>query len=135
MTVFSSARIKRALAAVCVLFPLLAFAASTNNHDARVVWLTLPGTLLKVSPADGSVALQLAGLKTPGALAVYGQKAIIGYDHQGNTLITVNLPSNFHGGIPNGMAVDNSAGNIWIALQQKLYRLDMGGDLKGTIGL
>jgi|GEM_PF-5664204 len=36
MTVFSSARIQRGLAAVCVLFPLLAFAASTNNHDARL---------------------------------------------------------------------------------------------------
>src|SRR5579859_7501078 len=144
MTMYSPARAMRVLVSLCFLFPLFAFASGSTANDARVVWLTLPGSLLKVSPTSGSVALQLPALKQPGTLAVegaddtvwvYGQKSIIAFDHLGNSLLTVSLPANLHGGTPQGMVVDNTAGNIWIAIQKDLYRLDMGGELKADISL
>lgn len=144
MSVFSRRRAKRALVSLCASFLLLAFAASAGVQDARVLWVTLPGSVLRVSPLDGSVAMQLTGLKQPGSLVVegtndsvwiYGQKGILGYDAQGNLLVSLSLPNNFHGGTPAGMAVDNAAGNIWIAIKKDLYRLDMGGNLKADIAL
>ena len=144
MSVSSRQRAKRALVSLCTSFLLLAFAASAGVQDARVLWVTLPGSVLRISPLDGSVAMQLTGLKQPGSLVVegtndtvwiYGQKDILGYDAQGNQLVSLVLPSNFHGGTPAGMAVDNAAGNIWIAIKKDLYRLDMGGNLKADIAL
>lgn len=144
MSVISRRRAKRALVSLCASCLLLAFAASAGVQDARVLWVTLPGSVLRVSPLDGTVARQLAGLKQPGSLGVegtndtvwiYGQKDILGYDAQGNLLVSLPLPNDFHGGTPAGMVVDNAAGNIWIAIKKDLYRLDMSGNLKADIAL
>lgn len=138
------ARVLRVLLAVCIFIPFFAYAAGTDVTDARAVWVALSGSVLKVSPTDGSVSLTLPGTPAPQGFAVdqddesvwiYSKKSLESFDLQGNPLLSASLPNNFHGGTPDGMAVDNSAGNIWIAIQKDLYQIDMAGVVKNDIRL
>ena len=60
-------RVLRTSLVAGLFVPLLVFA---SQQDARTLWVTVQGSVLKVAPADGSTSLQLASFADPQALAV-----------------------------------------------------------------
>src|SRR5579872_707644 len=144
MAVFSHERVKRALLSLCVSFPLLALAATPLGHDAHVLWVTIPGSILKVSADDGSVALEVA-FKDADALAVdpvkdsiwvLKDRRLFAYDGLGNILVnSVDLRHTLHETNPNAMAVDDKDGILWISVDDHLYKLDLQGNVQADYKL
>jgi RHS repeat-associated protein len=137
-----TARGARVLFVICFL-PLLAFAAS-QDHRARVLWVSADQSVFEVSPLDGTPALELARLPHVQALAVdpqtdhlwvYSRRHLQAYDAQGNVLVDVALRQGFEEDHAVSLAVDGKAGNVWLATGHRLYRFDLAGTLIDTIRL
>lgn len=135
----------RRLAAACLLvIPVSIILAGSAVHDARVLWVNSAQRVFKVSPANGTPELELAGLPLIQALAVnpqnnrvwlYSHSHLWVFDSQGQQLLNKQLPREFLGDAPDGMVVDGQAGNLWIGMQARLYRLDLNGEIKATLDL
>ncbi|MHB8405808.1 MAG: hypothetical protein ACYDCJ_10340 [Gammaproteobacteria bacterium] len=134
----------------CFVFSLLtilslpALAGAASDGNTQVLWVAAGGSVFKISPLDSMPSLELAAPPHIQALTIdqannhvwlYSHKHLWAYDAQGNLLLNLDIPRNFHGGKPVGMAVDSAAGNIWIGIQKKLYRLDLNGDLTATLDM
>lgn len=50
-------------------------------------------------------------------------------------MVNASLLRDFYGDAPAGMAVDAAAGNVWIGIHRRLYRLDLNGSLQATLDL
>lgn len=134
----------------CFVFSLLiilslpALAGAASDGNTRVLWVVAGGSVFKISPSDSMPSLELAALPHIQALTIdqvnnhvwlYSHKHLWAYDAQGNLLLNLDMPRDFHGDEPVGMAVDSAADNIWIGIRKKLYRLDLNGNLTATLDM
>lgn len=126
------------------ILPLAGFSGTEADRDTRTLWISAGDGVFKISPADGIPVLELAGLSHILALTVdetnnhvwlYSRKHLRAYDAQGKLLVNADMPRNFPGNSPAGMAVDSATGNVWIGIHHKLYHLDLQGNLQATLSL
>src|SRR5574337_1962982 len=139
-----SSRLRR-MAAVCLLvIPAAVILGGSAAHEARVLWVNATRSVFKVSPVNGTPELELAGLPLVEALAVdqrndhvwvYSHRHLWAFDSQGLQLVNEWLPGEIGGDVPAGMVVDGQAGNLWIGVDTRLYRLDLTGKVLATLNL
>lgn len=135
----------RRLAAACLLVvPVSVILGGSATREARVLWVSGTRSVFMVSPVNGTPELELAGLPLVQALAVnqqnnhlwvYSHRHLWAFDSLGNQHVNEWLSREIQGDDPVGMVVDARAGNLWIGVQTRLYRLDLNGKIKATLDL
>ncbi|HKS94318.1 MAG TPA: Ig-like domain-containing protein, partial [Gammaproteobacteria bacterium] len=109
-----------------------------------MLWVSGTQSVFMVSPVNGTPELELAGLPLVQALAVnqqnnhlwvYSHRHLWAFDSLGNQHVNEWLSREIQGDDPVGMVVDARAGNLWIGVQTRLYRLDLNGKIKATLDL
>ncbi|MBU6469671.1 MAG: hypothetical protein KGQ68_03140, partial [Gammaproteobacteria bacterium] len=137
-------RLRRVVAVCLLIAPVSVILGGSAAHEARVLWVNATRSVFKVSPVNGTPELELAGLPLVQALAVdqrndhlwvYSHRHLWAFDSQGQQLVSEWLSREIHGEDPVGMEVDGQAGNLWIGMPSRLYRLNLDGKVKATIDL
>ena len=139
-----SFRLRRVVAVCLLIAPVSVILGGSATHEARVLWVNATRSVFKVSPVNGTPELELAGLPLVEALAVdqrndhvwvYSHRHLWAFDSQGLQLVNEWLPGEIGGDVPAGMVVDGQAGNLWIGVDTRLYRLDLTGKVLATLNL
>lgn len=139
-----SFRLRRMVAVCLLVIPVSVIFGGSAADESRALWVNGAQSIFKVSPVNGTPQLELAGLPQVEALAVdqrnanvwvYSHRHLWAFDSHGRQLVNDWLFREIRGDDPVGMVVDGQAGNLWIGMQTRLYRLNLDGKVKATIDL
>ncbi len=113
------------------------------SASAGTLWVAESRGTLKLNALDGAIVLEIP--ETPwgtGAVGVdpingniwtWGDQRLRGFDRDGVNFLDVASGSYPQWEHPNDIVVDGDAGNIWLNLGSNLYRLDLTGQVVGSL--
>jgi RHS repeat-associated protein len=122
--------------------PTAAQAPGPNPVFAKAVWVAESGGVLKLLAADGSLLLEVSGLKRVQAVAIDAQRAtlwvaagdnLLSYAFDGTPQLAIALP---HGGGGSALlAVNASDGSLWLARDETLRSFSAAGQALQVVPL
>ena len=134
MRIFLAKRLRAIVLAGCVL----ALSAS-----AGTLWVAESRGTLKLDALDGAVVLELpeapfgssaVGVdSTNGNVWTWGEQRLRGFDRDGVNFLDVESTTYPLWEHPSRLVVDGDAGNIWLNLGSNLHRLNLTGQVVGSL--
>jgi len=122
--------------------PVAAQAPAPNPVFAKAVWVAVSEGVPKLLAADGSLLLEISGLKRVQAVAIDAQRAtlwvvagdtLLSYAFDGTSQLAVALP---HGGAGRALlAVNATDGSLWVARDETLRSFSAAGQALQVVGL
>lgn len=122
---------------------LLIGCAIALSATAGSLWVAESEGTLKLDALDGAVVLEIpedpygAGAvavdPTNGNVWTWGSERLRGFDRDGVSFLDIESSSYPLWEHPNDLLVDGNAGNIWLNLGNNLYRLNLSGEVVGSL--
>ncbi|HXO43258.1 MAG TPA: Ig-like domain-containing protein [Thermoanaerobaculia bacterium] len=124
------------------LTPAAAQAPAPNPVFAKAVWVAVSEGVLKLLAADGSLLLEISGLKRVQAVAIDSQRAtlwvvagdnLLSYAFDGTSQLAIGLP---HGGGGRALlAVNATDASLWLARDETLRSFSAAGQALQVVHL